>query len=117
MFVKTSFTKENVDYFLKELAKEFRKRNGSKTPAEIILIGGASILGNPSTQSGDSPSAIATQIHIVYFSSCRLILSRLFTNPLNKLPGTSRQRNNLLIRHLPGKHILHNLRLFFLFSF
>lgn len=46
MFVKTSFTKENVDYFLKELAKEFRKRNGSKTPAEIILIGGASILVN-----------------------------------------------------------------------
>ena len=31
---------------LKELAKEFRKNNGNKMPAEIILIGGASILNN-----------------------------------------------------------------------
>lgn len=40
------FTKENLDECLKELAKEFRKRNGKKMPAEIILIGGASILIN-----------------------------------------------------------------------
>lgn len=40
------FTKENLDRYLKELAKEFRKRNGTKMPAEIILIGGASILVN-----------------------------------------------------------------------
>lgn len=40
------FTKENLDYYLKELAKEFRKKNGNKMPAEIILIGGASILIN-----------------------------------------------------------------------
>lgn len=40
------FTKENLDSYLKELAKEFRKRNGNKIPAEIILIGGASILIN-----------------------------------------------------------------------
>lgn len=40
------FTKENLDSCLKELAKEFRKKNGNKTPAEIILIGGASILIN-----------------------------------------------------------------------
>lgn len=32
--------------YLKELAKEFRKNNGNKMPAEIILIGGASILIN-----------------------------------------------------------------------
>ena len=36
------FTKENLDSYLKELAKEFRKINGNKMPAEIILIGGAS---------------------------------------------------------------------------
>ena len=40
------FTKENLDQYLKELAKEFRKRNGKSVPAEIILIGGASVLIN-----------------------------------------------------------------------
>ena len=40
------FTKENLDMYLKELGKEFRKLNGTKMPAEIILIGGAAILAN-----------------------------------------------------------------------
>lgn len=40
------FTKENLDQYLKELSKEFRKRAGTKMPAEIVLIGGASILIN-----------------------------------------------------------------------
>lgn len=31
-----TFTKANLDYYLKELAKAFRKRNGKNTPAEII---------------------------------------------------------------------------------
>lgn len=38
------FTKENLDIILKELAKEFKKRNGMTVPAEIILIGGAAVL-------------------------------------------------------------------------
>ena len=42
----TPFTKENLDQYLKELAKEYRKRNGKTMPAEIILIGGASVLIN-----------------------------------------------------------------------
>ena len=46
MSTNTPFTKENLDNCLKELAKEFRKLNGTKVPAEIILIGGASILAN-----------------------------------------------------------------------
>ena len=40
------FTKDNLDGYLKELSKEFRKMNGSKIPAEIILSGGASVLIN-----------------------------------------------------------------------
>lgn len=40
------FTKDNLDAYLKELAKEYRKRNGKNMPAEIILIGGAAILAN-----------------------------------------------------------------------
>ncbi len=41
-----SFTKENLDMYLKELAKEFRKLNGKSMPAEIVLVGGAAILTN-----------------------------------------------------------------------
>lgn len=40
------FTKENLDACLSKLAKEFRKLNGTKTPAEIVLIGGAAVLAN-----------------------------------------------------------------------
>lgn len=41
-----NFTKENLDTYLKELAKEFRKQNGKSAPAELILVGGAAILTN-----------------------------------------------------------------------
>lgn len=41
-----TFTKENLDACLSRLAKEFRKLNGKKVPAEIILIGGAAVLAN-----------------------------------------------------------------------
>ena len=41
-----TFTKENLDSYLKALGKEFRKQNGTAIPAEIILIGGAAILVN-----------------------------------------------------------------------
>ena len=41
---KTLFTKDNIDDLLSQLAKEFRKLNGNKTPAEIVIIGGAAIV-------------------------------------------------------------------------
>ena len=34
-----TFTKENINLYLKELAKQFRKLNGAQMPAEMILIG------------------------------------------------------------------------------
>ncbi len=40
------FSKENLDAYLKELAKAFRKLNGKTASAEIILVGGAAILVN-----------------------------------------------------------------------
>ena len=40
------FTKDNIDTYLKELAKEYRKLAGKNMPAELILIGGASVLVN-----------------------------------------------------------------------
>jgi hypothetical protein len=46
MSSETAFTKENLNACLSALAKEFRKLNGTNMPAEIILIGGASILAN-----------------------------------------------------------------------
>lgn len=39
-------TKAKLDTYLKELAKQFRKMSGKAMPAEITLIGGASILIN-----------------------------------------------------------------------
>lgn len=40
------FTSENLDIYLKALAKEYKKLGGKGMPAEIILIGGAAILAN-----------------------------------------------------------------------
>lgn len=40
------FTKENLDIYLKELAKEYRRLIGKKMQAEIILVGGAAIIAN-----------------------------------------------------------------------
>ena len=41
---KTLFTKDNIDDLLFQLAKEFRRLNGKKIPAEIVMIGGAAIV-------------------------------------------------------------------------
>jgi len=40
------FTKENLDRYLNELSKEYKKLGGKKMPVEIILIGGAVIVEN-----------------------------------------------------------------------
>ena len=44
--MSSEFTKANIDMYLKELAKEYRKQVGKAMPGEIILIGGASVLIN-----------------------------------------------------------------------
>lgn len=41
---KVEFSSANLDDYLKELAKEYRRI--SKMPAEVVLVGGASILAN-----------------------------------------------------------------------
>lgn len=46
MSSKVPFTSENLDTYLKALAKEYKKLSGKGMPAEIILIGGAAILAN-----------------------------------------------------------------------
>lgn len=46
MSIEMSFTKETLEHYLKELAKEFRRRNYKAVSAEIILVGGASMLIN-----------------------------------------------------------------------
>ena len=43
---RITFTKDNIDTYLKALAKEYRRLGGRSLPAEIILIGGASVLIN-----------------------------------------------------------------------
>lgn len=42
----TVFTKENLDQYLRELSKEYKKLGGRHVPVEIILIGGAAIIGS-----------------------------------------------------------------------
>jgi hypothetical protein len=46
MSADMGFSKDNLNEFLTELGKEFRRLNGTKMPAEIILIGGAAVLAN-----------------------------------------------------------------------
>lgn len=41
-----TFTKENLNTYLSELAKQYRKLAGKAMPAEIILVGGAAVLAN-----------------------------------------------------------------------
>lgn len=43
---KVYFSSDNLDEYLKELSKEFKKLNGKHMPAEITLVGGAAILAN-----------------------------------------------------------------------
>jgi hypothetical protein len=43
---KQPITKENLLTYIKELAKEFRRLNGTAATAEIILIGGAAVLAS-----------------------------------------------------------------------
>lgn len=59
-----SFTKENLDTYLKELAKEFKKLNGKSMPAEIVLVGGAAVLTN--YRFRDMTTDIDAIIHAVY---------------------------------------------------
>ena len=41
-----TFTKDNLNTYLSEVAKQYRKLGGRAMPAEIILVGGAAVLAN-----------------------------------------------------------------------
>lgn len=40
------FTKENLDKYLRELSREYKKLGGRNMPIEIVLIGGAAVIEN-----------------------------------------------------------------------
>lgn len=44
--MSSEFSKESMDAYLRELAKEYRRLVGKNMPAEIVLIGGAAIIAN-----------------------------------------------------------------------
>jgi len=46
MSSEKTLNREDLDLYLKELGKVFKKLNGKAMPAEIIMIGGAAILVN-----------------------------------------------------------------------
>ena len=72
MSIDVYFTKDNLEYYLKELAKEYKKR-GHGAPAEMILVGGASVIINYSFRPSsydidaafDSPSVMREAINAV----------------------------------------------------
>lgn len=72
MSIDVPFTKENLEVYLKELAKEYKKR-GRGAPAEMVLVGGASVLINYQFRavsydvdaSYDSPSIMKEAINAV----------------------------------------------------
>lgn len=78
-----SFDKENLDVYLKELAKEFRKQNGKTMPAEIILIGGASVLAN----YGFRDMTYDMDAVIVASSAMKLLSGRKYKNDLSDVVG------------------------------
>ena len=41
---KVTFSKDNIDSLLAELAKDYKKKSGKHIPAEIIMVGGAAIV-------------------------------------------------------------------------
>ena len=46
MSAEITFNRENLYFYLQELAKEYRKLNGKQMKAEIVLVGGAAVLTN-----------------------------------------------------------------------
>ena len=46
MSAKVEIKKDNLDYYLMELAKEYRKINKGKVKIEIVLVGGAAVVAN-----------------------------------------------------------------------
>lgn len=46
MSANKEISKQNLDNLLFQVAKEYKKLNGKKMPAEIVLIGGAAIITN-----------------------------------------------------------------------
>lgn len=88
------FTKENLDTYLKELAKAFRKINGKSMPAEIVLVGGAAILTNYGFR--DMTTDIDAVIHAA--SSMKdAIKNGNFENVYASVKNTELESRNLLI--------------------
>lgn len=46
MSYNKQITKKDLDHYLKEVAREYKRKNAKRTPVEIILIGGAAALVN-----------------------------------------------------------------------
>ncbi|MCR5595243.1 MAG: hypothetical protein K6G12_05300 [Lachnospiraceae bacterium] len=78
---KIVFTKENIDTLLEQLAREFKKLNGRKIPAEIVLVGGAAIV----TQYGFRPST--TDIDAIIMASSVMKDAINIVGDNNKLPN------------------------------
>ena len=117
------FTKDNLDEYLKELGKEYRRLNGKSMPAEIILIGGAAIIANYGFR--DMTTDVDAVIHAV--SSMKDAINRVgdkfnlpngwlnadfmntssYTPKLNEFSVRYRQFSNVLnVRTVSAEHLI-----------
>ena len=68
--------KDNIDQYLKDLAKEFRRLNGKVIPAEIIIVGGASIVINYGFRDGTADIDAVTRASGAMQDAARIIRDR-----------------------------------------
>ena len=92
MSAEIAFCKDQIDSYLKEVAKQYRKLNRKGMPAEITLIGGASILVNYGFRDStyDVDALIQVKKHLLRLLSGSIIplwfFPDWFANILKALP-------------------------------
>ena len=117
------FTKETLDKSFAELGKEFRKRNGTKTPADIILIGGASVLINYGFRDMTTDADAVIRASSVMKESIRFVADKLdlpcdwlnddfkqtdsYTENLSKVAKSYRTFSNILhVRTVAAEYLI-----------
>lgn len=65
MSIKTLFNKEDINYYLNELAKILSKKIGKGRTVEIVIVGGASILINHNFRTSSSDIDYTSEQNIV----------------------------------------------------
>ena len=106
------FTTENIDQYMKALAKAYKKLGGRSTPAEIILIGGAAVL----TDYGFREATYDIDAIITASSVMKDAMSEQVRMAVSDLIERTRQFPNFVLStgcDVPPQTPLHNIDAFF----